>query len=379
MEVAANTGLTVFHCNISEVGKDGKLQVDIDVIPHCKEFLCIFNFDSINHAQQMQSSIGELKSKSGNITLNDSDTTYKLVPNTLEYIKSDSPLVATLVSLMCSDDMEENLILADVAFDDDHFDTSESEESFENSLQASFKRSRTVSSMSMLDLKSYRYQKLSNEYPALKRHLLNYIVPLAATEDPDILKGDDPILKLLTSDIIERFKTNMLTLHESLEFRILLTGLLDELFDLRKWREILHVIDCIPVTVFRQQTNLCSLHDFVVCCLIHKLCSIADDKLTLTKDKSENVMVLLHRMLSADGQAREILAVYHKLQIDHNIDLFQMCLSRCDLGKCMKEAVGQKFKQIKMLYRVSELNNPCIFSDEGYFVFSILLFFLFGV
>ncbi|XP_053395117.1 zinc finger FYVE domain-containing protein 26-like [Mercenaria mercenaria] len=338
----------------SEHGNESKLQVDLAVIPHCKDFMCVFDFDSMSYAQQAHSSSGEMESKPGDLTLSDSDTTYNLTPNTLEYIKSDCPLVATLVSLMCSDDMEENLI--DDAFDEGHFNTSGSSftSSLESSLQMSLNRSRTSSSMSMLDLKSYRYEKLSNEYPALKRHLLNYIVPLAATEDPDILKGDDPILKLLTSDIVERFKTNMLSLHESSEFRILLTGLLDEMFNLRKWKEVLQVIDCIPVTVFRNQTSLCSLHDFVVCCLIHKLCSVADDKGTLNKDKSEDVMILLHRILSADGQAHEILAVHHKLQIDHNIDLFRMCLSRRHLSASMKEAVEQKFKQIKVFHRITE-------------------------
>lgn len=329
------------------------MHIDVEVVHHSKDFMCVFDFESMSHTQH--TSCGEVKSKPGETTLDDSDITYNLTPNTLEYIKSDCPLVATLVSLMCSDDMEENLI--DDAFEESHFNASGSYSSFESSqqslLQVSFNRSRTSSSMSTLDLKSYRYEKLTNEYPALKRHLLNYIVPLAATEDPDILKGDDPILKLLTHDIVEMFKSNMLSLHESLGFRVLLTGLLNELFNLRKWKEVLQVIDCIPITVFRNQPSLCNLHDFVVCCFIHKQCSIGEDKGTLSKEKSEEVTILLNRILSGDGQAREILTVHHKLQIDHNIDLFRLCLGRNDISESLKEAVQQKFRQIKVFHRVS--------------------------
>ena len=337
--------------------------MDIDVLPHCKEFMCVFDFESMSHAQQTHAASEKLKSKEGEVTLSDSDITYNLTPNTLEYIKSDCPLVATLVSLICSDDMEESLI--DDAFDESHFNASGNSfsSSFESGLQASFDRSRTSSSMSMLDLKSYRYEKLSNEYPALKRRLLNFIIPLAATEDSDILKGDDPILKLLTSEIVERFKTKMLSLHESSEFRSLLTGLFDELFALRKWREMLQVIDSIPVTVLRSQTSLCNLHDFVVCCLVHKLCSAADEN-TLKKDKSEDVSIYLNKILSADVQAHEILAVHHRLQIEHNLDLFKMCLGRRDLSASMKHVVQQKFKKIKVFYRVSEIINFNTYFDR---------------
>lgn len=329
--------------------------IDIEVIPHCKDFMCVFNFDSMSQAQQLHSSDGGTKKiDQRESTLSDTDITYSLTPNTLEYIKSDCPLIATLVSLMCSDEMDDNII--DSAFDDGHFNHKGSLSSFEDSLQASL-RSRTSSSMSMLDLKSYRYDKLTHDYPTLKRHLLNYIVPLAATEDPDILKGDDPILKLLTHDIVERYKTNMLSLHESDEFKMLLTELVNELFSLRKWKEILRVIDCIPITTVRQQTSLCNLHDFVVCCIIHKFCSAADDRTKLSKSKSEEITILLQRMLSADKQAREVLTVNHKLLIDHNLDLFQHCLSKGTHSGTLLDALKQKYKQIKVYYRVSAWNS----------------------
>lgn len=317
--------------------------------PVCKDFMVTFNFESLKPALSLQKChAADDKSNTLDTSLSD---TYSLTPNTLEYIKSDCPLVATLVSLMCSDDLEETLSVSSYEILDDTFHGSGSLTSMDVSLNKS-NRSRASSSMSMLDIKSYRYEKLT-QYPTLKRHLLNYIIPLAATENSDLLKGDDPILKLLTSDIIERFKTNMLSLHESKNFRRLLTALLNELFQLRKWREILQVIDSIPVNVVKRQTSLCVLHDFVVCCLVHTQCTLADDTTTLNKEKSEDVMTLLYRILSADLQAREVLSVHQKLQIDHTLDLFSLCLNKKNLSTNMIEALKQKFKQVQVFHRVS--------------------------
>lgn len=315
-------------------------------MPVCKDFMCTFNFESLSSARELQRTLSEAESTSHDETEISADT-YSLTPNTLEYIKSDCPLVATLVSLMCSDDIEEPTLDED-EFIDNHYDASGSH----SSVELGFNRSRAASSMSTLDIRSYRYEKLT-QYSTLKRHLLNYIIPLAATENSDLLKGDDPILKFLTSDIIERFKTNMLSSHESRNFRRLLSELLNELFALRKWKEILQIIDSIPVNVVMRQTSLCDLHDFVVCCLVHTQCSKADDKMNLIREKSEDIMTLLHRIMSPEMQAREILSVHQKLHIDHVLESLTMCLHKGNLTTDMKVALEKRFKQIKVFHRVS--------------------------
>ena len=292
----------------------------------------------------LNSSLTSQKSDPGETTLHSKELTYNMTPNTLDYIKADCPLVATLVSLVCSDDFDDVCIEEDL--NEGHF----------GSLSVSdpdsiLNRSRSPSAMSVVDIKSYRYEKLTYEYPFFKRHLLNYFVPLAATEDHDILKGDDPILKLLISDMMERFKSSILSLHESCEFRDLLSGLLNELFLLRKWTEILNIIHSIPVTIVCHNANLLSLHDFVLCCSIHKKCNIVNECLTGTK--SNDVTTLIHGILCSNTQARVILTVYKKLLIDNNIELFEMCLNQKDLNDSLREAVEQKFQEIKVFYRVS--------------------------
>ncbi|KAL5009258.1 hypothetical protein ScPMuIL_014839 [Solemya velum] len=74
--------------------------------------------------------------------------TYHLTPVTLEYIKSDSPLAATLVSLVCSDEL-------------DNIEEHMSDDYFSEDLH----RKRAASDISILDIRSYRYQKLTEDYP----------------------------------------------------------------------------------------------------------------------------------------------------------------------------------------------------------------------
>lgn len=330
-----------------------KIPVLIEIAPFCSEFMCAFECSAIPHAEQAcEVTMETLPSNSQS---SDLDLTYSLTPNTLEYIKSDCPLVATLVSLMCSDNIDETL---DDAFDDSHFEASGSLSSLESSLQVNLKRSRAASSMSALDIRSYRYEKLTNEYPALKRHVLNYIVPMAATEDPDIEKGSDPILKLLTSDIVERFKGNMLSLHESKNFRALITEIIGVQFEKRKWMEIVKVIDSVPVTLERKQAALCSLHDFVVCCAINDICSKGESTKMLKKEDSQLVSSLVHRLVSPECQARQLLCVHRRLQIEHNLDLFDMVLSQPHDCASQKDVLEMVSKRLKVYYRV------CILEDK---------------
>ena len=67
---------------------------------------------------------------------------YQLTPVTLDYVKNDSSLVATLVSLVCADELDD----IDQQLEDDHF-LSESEKS----------RSISLSDISLVDIRSYRY------------------------------------------------------------------------------------------------------------------------------------------------------------------------------------------------------------------------------
>jgi hypothetical protein len=60
---------------------------------------------------------------------------------------------------------------------------------------------------------SYLYQKLTDSYPTLKQHILNYIIPIAGSQDEDIIRSGDPVLKLITSAISDKLKACMLSVH----------------------------------------------------------------------------------------------------------------------------------------------------------------------
>ena len=351
--------LQQFFC-FSDVHGKNELPFDIEVVPYNKVFLCVFDFESITrgmklNSSRLNSSLSSQKSDQGELN-SSRDLTYNMTPNTLDYIKADCPLVATLVSLVCSDDFDE--VFIEDNLNEGHFASSLSVSDPDSILN----RSRSPSAMSLVDIRSYRYEKLTNEYPYVKRHLLNYFIPLAATEDHEILKGDDPILKLLTSSMMDRFKSSVLSLHESSEFRALLSGLLNELFSMKKWTEVISIIHSVPVTVVQSDPNLLSLHDFVLCCSVHKKCNAADGN--LDQAKSKEVTTLIHGIYCTQTQAHEILTVHRKLRIDNNIELFEMCLNKKDLTSPLRAAVEQKFQEIKVFYRVSaDVIRPALASS----------------
>lgn len=337
----------VFVVFFPDVQGKNELPFDIEIIPHDRNFLCVFDFDSVSRgmrvSNRLNSSLSSQKSDQWELS-HPGENTYSMTPNTLEYIKTDCPLVATLVSLVCSDDFDGVFIEDNLS--EGHFGSSLSMSDPESSL-----RGRSPSAMSLVDIRSYRYEKLTYQYPHLKRRLLNYFIPLAITEDQEILKGDDPILKLLASNTMERFKSSVLSLHESTEFRIMLTGFLDKLFALRKWADILNIIHTVPVTVVQSDTNLKSFHDFALCCSIHANCNGGD--VNLDQSKSMEVATLISGIYCTQTQAHLIFTVYRKLHIDSNMELFEMCLNKKDLNDSLREAVEQKFDEVKIFYRVN--------------------------
>lgn len=257
---------------------------------------------------------------------------YHLTPVTLEYIKSDSPLIATLVSLVCSDELdniEEHL-------SDDYF--------------SEHYRKRASSDISLLDIRSYRYQKLTEDYPTLKRHLLNYVVPIANAEDPDIQKSGDPILKFMTSNITEKVKACMLNLHNSRQFQNVLEVILNELFLDRKWPEIIAILDSMPLKVLRCNSVLLTWYDFALCCEIHGL--ISEDQSRSSDNELANCLRCFKCPLV---QTRTLLTVYHKLPIDSALELFELCCFY-NIPSDLRQTIQEKIDVLKMYQDVSTLN-----------------------
>lgn len=137
---------------------------------------------------------------------------YNLTLQTLEYVKQDSLLVATMVSLVCADSLDN----MEVHFTDDHFNISQSSSksprgSFSGkkymALESSPRSFRSPSDISLVDIRSYRYRRLTEDYPILQRHLLHYILPLAAADRVELMESQEPILKFVSSSIDEQVTT----------------------------------------------------------------------------------------------------------------------------------------------------------------------------
>ncbi|PAA54350.1 hypothetical protein BOX15_Mlig014784g2 [Macrostomum lignano] len=157
--------------------------------PETSEFGVCIDYPSAN-------AVGKLvtPADSGS-TVDDSKRPYSITMATLDYLRDSSPLLATLVSLACPDQVTDNLSLtlhldhyASVAAasnssgsDFQHISTmSRSPNSSSNNSSTATTICQTdVGSLGGIDIRSYLYQRLAHSFPQLGQHVLRYFGPLA--------------------------------------------------------------------------------------------------------------------------------------------------------------------------------------------------------
>ena len=265
---------------------------------------------------------------------------YQLTPQTLEYIKDESPLVATLVSLVCMDELDDI---------EEHLNV----DYFTGSL-----RSRSSSEMSLVDIKSYRYQKLTRDYPILKGHILSFVIPVAGAEDPEILGSADPILKFISNNISDRVKVCMLNLHTSKEYQSVFMKFLEDLMKEGKWWNVISLLESIPIMVARQQPDLCVLHDFALTCCVTDL--VKETK-PLVRTQVNKLVCSLYKFLDKEFFIHLLLSVYKKLPLEECCELFDLAYY-IQPHESLSIAVKDKILELKMFLRVS--SKKCMWNFE---------------
>ncbi|KAK3093553.1 hypothetical protein FSP39_017239 [Pinctada imbricata] len=316
-----------------------ELPFRLEIEPNKQDFMITFGYDQAGQKSGLKKAHRRVTSLPKNLHLSSShsstqeenETLYQLTPFTLEYVKTESPLVATLVSLVCTDELDE----IEEHLTDDYFSDSI--------------RSRSSSEMSLVDIRSYRYQKLTDDYPVLKQHIVTYVIPIAGAEDPEILKSGDLLLKFITSNISEKVKACMLNLHDSQQFQNVLMRMLNDLLNQKKWTQIIDVLESLPNVVLAAQAELCVLHDFVIMCFIHE--KIKKTPL-LSKRVSEQVLKYLQRILSKDIKFHSLLLCHRHLLLEQNLTLFEICCFD-SMSEEMLSIIRKKLAEMKMYYRIT--------------------------
>ncbi|XP_076441937.1 uncharacterized protein LOC143280973 isoform X2 [Babylonia areolata] len=266
---------------------------------------------------------------------------YQLTPVTLDYVRETSGLVATLLTLLCSDELDDN----ETHFTEDHFPAT------------SIPRHRASSDISVVDIRSYRYHCLVDDFPILQRHLLTYIVPLAGADNPEISRSGDPVLKFVTNVIDEDVKVCMFSLHDSLQFLDMLHTMTSRLMAKRYWQRLIPVLRSIPEVVMETYPHLQLLHDFVVSCWAKEFTSSLPPAVSRpSKGGSPGSEVsLLHqlrRMYCPNTQARLVMAVCDRLPVDWGLDLLQLCLSQ-PIQPQLRSAVQAKLHHLTVYHKIT--------------------------
>lgn len=258
---------------------------------------------------------------------------YSLTPVTLEYVKTDCPLVATLISLVCEDDLDE----IEDQLTEDYFARDES------------LRSRTPSEISLVDIKSYRYQRLTEDYPELKRHLENYIVPIAGSFDSRIISSGDPVLKLITSLISDKLKACMLSLHCSQPFSEVVMSLFNTLLVEFKWTEILTILQSFPSAELQSNHGYQTLMEMALRFIIYHQLSLSSLPDKQSVDHITNCLVHINDRNKA---CRMLLSIYKRLPLDTVQDLLNLFYNDL-VDHNLKQAVAKKMVEMNLFSRVS--------------------------
>ncbi|KAK7502719.1 hypothetical protein BaRGS_00005969, partial [Batillaria attramentaria] len=271
---------------------------------------------------------------------------YQLTPVTLDYVRETSTLVATLLTLTCSDELDD----IEAQFTDDHFQAS------------SFPRNRTSSDISVVDIRSYRYHRLVDDFPILLRHLLAYIIPLAGADNPEISHSGEPILKFVTNNINEDVKLCLFSLHDSLQFLDMLQKMVSRLGRRRHWAALIPAIRSIPEVVMTKYPHLQLLHDFVLNCWARETSTLAtktrsfasslSGALTVAGSRADATLHQLRKFYCADTQARVVLAVCDAFPVDYGLDLLKLCLTQ-SLDPGLRSAVEAKHHFLGVYSRIS--------------------------
>ncbi|KAK7103379.1 hypothetical protein V1264_018289 [Littorina saxatilis] len=269
---------------------------------------------------------------------------YQLTPVTLDYVRETSGLVATLLTLLCSDELDD----LETQFTDDHFQTS------------SLPRSRASSDISLVDIRSYRYHRLVDDFPILQRHLLTYIIPLAGADNLEISHSAEPILKFVTNVIDEDVKVCLFSLHDSFQFLEMLHMMSSRLTAKRQWQALIPVLRSIPEVVVDTYPHLKLLHDFVVSCWGREFSALLPKSKPLSHSSAAakswmakiNTLHQLRKLYCSDTQARVVVAVCDGLPVDWGLDLLELCLSQSiQPGLCT--AVKAKHHYLSVYHRIT--------------------------
>lgn len=271
----------------------------------------------------------------------------QLTPVTLDYVRETSTLVATLVTLLCSDQLDDT----DAQFSTDH-------------IHGIFPRNRTSSDISVVDIRSYRYQRLVDDFPILLRHLLAYIIPLAGADNPEISQSSEPILKFVTNVIDDDVKLCLFSPHDSLQFLSMLQKMTTRLSRQRRWQSLILVIRSIPEVVMAKYSHLQLLHDFVLSCWAREVIvkHKAQHPPFLPTSTGQEIKVLhqLRRFYCSDTQARVALAVCEGLPVEYGLDLLDLILSQ-NVHSGLRSAVETKRHYLQVYSHVC-----CLLSYSAY-------------
>lgn len=183
-----------------------------------------------------------------------SSSKYALTPPILEYLKQSSSVVPTLVSLLCSDDLD------DIQYDMD-------ESYFGNTASEELSRNDD-------DLRRYRYRTLIGEFDILERYLLVHSAPIlihtiSNEQNPDIIQC------ITRMNMTENVRKSFLSSNMSKDYIEVVDHVLNYAIRKGKYSHAVKIIEELSTLLMKRRLHYNTIKD---ACLIFQL-----DKLNETE------------------------------------------------------------------------------------------------
>ena len=337
---------TKFLYTSFEIGVEGSPDFQVQIKPPEKEMAYRFEYLENINTKRLMSSHKRQGSLPVNITItppeNSTGTpqrrkpsmlqrrmTFNLTPVTLDYLKVKFQLVATLMSIICSDEMDD----IEYQMEEDYFEDPEDQDFYQKASTES----------GQLDIRSYRYRSIKENYPVLGSHLLDHVIPLLEAKDPEFGKSPDIILKAMTSSLDLDTRSCVLSLPQSNTYQQTLKEIFISLWHSEKYVDILNLMNHIPAENMLHTCDWLKLKDHVA------FQYVTSDSYNIDLYDMKKYLLDISDPVT---QANAIFGSLVKLDVDLCLYLLKYSVRRPDVTGPLKEAIKEKLAKVETYQRV---------------------------
>lgn len=332
-----------------------KKEVQVVVQPYSMDHVFVFDFEQFSRLQSNATQTAMSHRRSSSLpwtpsefsavaaptpphyqTEKKSEPLFHLTPASLSYLISRSEFIATLASLVGNVDL--------INLQKDLGETSGGDSDGTN-LSPTEASDRT-------SIGSYRYEKLSCEFPHIWRHILKQIVPLESFDvlNDQALTPEEQLKKFCNKEHSNQIRKAIMGAPQDNHLHDALLSVVYVLILQRDWLSIARLFQNVPESLLVLHPDLTDLSDFACSCVAHT-CGVSMD---VTDMDSNDLWRHLLLIKDPNTRSRGALGMIQCWPVNVAIELLMACYHDNRPGdEMLKKAVGTKLNHLQVYQMVS--------------------------